>query len=39
MTEIELASLKDQGINLSALAEDYDIVILPENVENAEKLF
>ena len=36
MFEIELASLKDQGINLSALAEDYDIVILPENAENAE---
>lgn len=36
MIEIELASLKDQGINLGALAEDYDIVILPENAENAE---
>ena len=42
MFEIELASLKDQGINLSALADDYDIVILPENaedVETAEELF
>ena len=36
MFEIELASLKDQGINLSALAKDYDIVILPENTEDAE---
>ena len=36
MFEIELASLKDQGINLSALAEDYDIVIFPENTEDAE---
>ena len=35
MFEIELASLKDQGINLSALAEDYDIVIFPENTEDA----
>ena len=36
MFDIELASLKDQGINLSDLAEDYDIVILPENAEDVE---
>ena len=39
MFETELAGLKSRGINLSALAEDYAILILPENAETAEELF
>ena len=37
--ETEVTTLKAHGIDLSTLAEDYDILILPENAETHGELF
>ena len=38
-TETEVTTLKSHGLNLGTLAENNDILILPENAETHEELF